>query len=104
PGRGARAGACGMSASRGLRTETRPVGAAGSAKIPQSEALQGALLLVLRKELLELRRSPVLLLSMVSLPATVVAVPVVLLWWLVRAAPEPALAFVQDVYGVQAEG
>lgn len=60
--------------------------------------------LVLRKELLELRRSPVLLLSMISLPATVVAVPVVLLAWLVHAAPEQALAFVTDVYGVRAEG
>jgi ABC-2 type transport system permease protein len=60
--------------------------------------------LVLRKELLELRRSPVLLLSMVSLPATVVAVPVALLAWLVRAAPEEALAFVTDVYGAQGQG
>jgi len=55
--------------------------------------------IVLRKELLELRRSPVLLLSMISLPATVVIVPVGLLFWLVRAAPEQALAFVTDVYG-----
>lgn len=57
--------------------------------------------LVLRKELLELRRSPVLLLSMVSLPATVVIVPVALLAWLMHAAPEQALAFVADVYGGQ---
>ena len=56
--------------------------------------------LVLRKELLELRRSPVLLLSMASLPATVVAVPVGLLAWLVHAAPEQALLFAQDVYGL----
>lgn len=55
--------------------------------------------LVLRKELLELKRSPVLLLSMASLPATVVVVPVGLLAWLVHAAPEPALAFVTDLYG-----
>lgn len=61
-------------------------------------------LVVLRKELLELRRSPVLLLSMTSLPATVVAVPVGLLTWLVHAAPEQALAFVTDVYGVHADG
>jgi ABC-type Na+ efflux pump permease subunit len=61
-------------------------------------------LVVVRKELLELRRSPVLLLSMVSLPATVVAVPVALLAFLVRAAPEQALAFVQDLYGVHAAG
>jgi ABC-type Na+ efflux pump permease subunit len=57
---------------------------------------------VLRKELLELRRSPVLLLSMASLPATVVIVPVALLAWLVRAAPEQALLFVQDIYGAHA--
>lgn len=56
--------------------------------------------LVLRKELLELRRSPVLLLSMASLPATVVAVPILLLAWLVRAAPEQALLFAQDIYGL----
>ena len=60
--------------------------------------------LILRKELLELRRSPVLLLSMISLPATVVVVPVGLLAWLVKAAPEQALAFVTDVYGVHADG
>jgi ABC-type Na+ efflux pump permease subunit len=58
-------------------------------------------LLVLRKELLELRRSPMLLLSMVSLPATVVVVPVALLAWLMHAAPEQALAFVAEIYGGQ---
>jgi len=57
---------------------------------------------VLRKELLELRRSPVLLLSMASLPLVVVSVPVVLLAWLVRAAPEQALASIRDVYGAPA--
>lgn len=60
--------------------------------------------LILRKELLELRRSPMLLVSMLSLPATVVVVPVGLLAWLVRAAPEQALAFVIDVYGVHGDG
>jgi ABC-2 type transport system permease protein len=55
---------------------------------------------ILRKELLELRRSPVLLLSMMSLPATVVAVPLALLAYLVRAAPEQALLFAQDLYGL----
>jgi len=59
---------------------------------------------VLRKELLELRRSPMLLLSMVSLPATVVVVPLALLAWLLRSAPEQTLAFIQDVYGVRVEG
>ncbi len=60
--------------------------------------------IILRKELLELRRSPVLLLSMISLPATVVVVPVGLLYWLVHAAPDQALAFVTDVYGVHEGG
>ncbi|HTO97965.1 MAG TPA: ABC transporter permease subunit [Myxococcales bacterium] len=59
---------------------------------------------VVRKELLEMRRSPVLLLSMASLPATVVAVPVALFAWLLHAAPEQALTFVQDVYGVHVPG
>src|SRR5258708_19334593 len=57
--------------------------------------------LVLRKELLELRRSPALLLSMASLPLTVVVVPVALLAWLVHAAPEQALLFAQDIYGLK---
>jgi ABC-2 type transport system permease protein len=59
---------------------------------------------VLRKELLELRRSPVLLLSMASLPLVVVAVPVLLLAWLLHIAPEQTLASLQDVYGVRAPG
>ncbi len=57
--------------------------------------------LVLRKELLELRRSPALLLSMASLPLTVVVVPVALLAWLVHAAPEQALLFAQDIYDLK---
>lgn len=60
--------------------------------------------LIVRKELLELRRSPVLLLSMVSLPATVVTVPIALLAWLVHAAPEQAIAFINDVYGDRQAG
>jgi ABC-type Na+ efflux pump permease subunit len=58
---------------------------------------------VIRKELLELRRSPVLLLSMISLPATVVLVPVALYAFLLHSAPEQTLGFVQDVYGARAE-
>jgi ABC-type Na+ efflux pump permease subunit len=61
-------------------------------------------LLIVRKELLELRRSPVLLASMISLPATVVMVPIVLLAWLLRSAPEQALAFVQEFYGATTNG
>jgi ABC-type Na+ efflux pump permease subunit len=56
---------------------------------------------IVRKELLELRRSPLLVLSMVSLPFTVVAVPVALLAWLARAAPQQALEFVQEMYREQ---
>ena len=56
--------------------------------------MKGALEIV-RKELLELRRSPLLVASMLSLPATVVVVPVVLLAWLAHAAPPQALEFVQ---------
>ena len=60
--------------------------------------------LIVEKELLELRRSPVLVLSMISLPATVVAVPVLLLLWLLHNAPDQALAFVQELYGVPGAG
>jgi len=56
---------------------------------------------VIRKELLELRRSPVLLLSMASLPATVVLVPVVLFAWMLHAAPEQTLSFIEELYGVR---
>jgi ABC-2 type transport system permease protein len=59
------------------------------------------ILLIVRKELLELRRSPVLLASMVSLPFTVVTVPIALLWWLQRTAPQQAIDFVQEFYGGQ---
>ena len=65
--------------------------------------MKGALEIV-RKELLELRRSPLLLASMLSLPATVVAVPVALLAWLAHAAPPQALEFVQELYRVPARG
>jgi len=60
--------------------------------------------LIVRKELLELRRSPVLLLSMSSLPATVVVVPVALFAWLAHAAPPQALFFLQDLYNVSPQG
>ena len=62
--------------------------------------MRGAITIV-RKELLELRRSPVLLFSMASLPATVVVVPVLLLAWLARAAPAPALEYLLDLYGIR---
>ena len=57
--------------------------------------------LLVRKELLELRRSPVLVISMLSLPVTVVVVPVALYAWLSRVAPAQALAFVQELYGAR---
>ena len=59
--------------------------------------------LLVRKELLELRRSPALVLSMISLPLTVVVVPVALYAWLSRVAPAQALAFVQEMYGTREE-
>ena len=57
-------------------------------------------LLLLKKELLELRRSPVLLLSMLSLPVAMVAVPLALVAWLDRAAPPEALFWLQELYGI----
>jgi ABC-2 type transport system permease protein len=59
---------------------------------------------LLAKELLELRRSPVLLLSMISLPLTIVLMPLGLYAWLTRAAPEQAVDFLRDLYGISAAG
>jgi ABC-type Na+ efflux pump permease subunit len=61
-------------------------------------------LVLLEKELLELRRSPTLLLSMISLPLTVVLVPVGLFAWLTRAAPDQAVDFLRDLYGISDAG
>ena len=61
-------------------------------------------LVIIQKELLELRRSPVLLLSMISLPITIVLMPLGLYAWLMRAAPEQAVDFLRDLYGISAEG
>ncbi len=69
----------------------------------RSLTARGALTIV-EKELLELRRSPVLLLSMLSLPATVVAMPIGLYAWLTRVAPDQAVDFLRDLYGISAEG
>ena len=55
---------------------------------------------VLEKELLELRRSPLLLASMLSLPIAMVAVPVALVWYLDRSAPPQALFYLQELYGI----
>jgi ABC-type Na+ efflux pump permease subunit len=57
-------------------------------------------LAIVEKELLELRRSPLLIASMLTLPATVVAVPVALLAYLASAAPEQAVDFLRELYGV----
>ncbi len=65
--------------------------------------LRGALV-VMDKELLELRRSPLLLLSMISLPLTVVLMPLGLFAWLTHAAPDQAVDFLRDLYGISAEG
>jgi ABC-type Na+ efflux pump permease subunit len=61
--------------------------------------MKGAALL-LAKELRELRRSPLLLLSMVSLPATMVAVPLLVVAYLDRAAPPEALHWLREVYRI----
>jgi ABC-2 type transport system permease protein len=65
--------------------------------------LRGAMVIV-QKELLELRRSPVLLLSMISLPVTVVAMPIGLYAWLTHAAPDQAVDFLRDLYGISPQG
>jgi ABC-type Na+ efflux pump permease subunit len=57
-------------------------------------------LLLLRKELLELRRSPILILSMLSLPTALVAVPLALVAFLDHAAPPEALFWLQELYGI----
>ena len=63
-----------------------------------------AALAIVEKELLELRRSPFLLASMATLPATVVAVPVALLAWLSRTAPPEAVDFLRELYAMPAGG
>lgn len=63
--------------------------------------MKGALLIV-EKEMLELRRSPALLLSMLSLPAAMVAVPVGLVAWLDHKAPPQAVYYLQELYGISA--
>jgi ABC-type Na+ efflux pump permease subunit len=61
-----------------------------------------AALCIVEKELLELWRSPLLVASMLTLPATVVAMPIALLAWLSHAAPEQAVDFLRELYGVPA--
>jgi len=64
--------------------------------------VRGALIL-LEKELLELRRSPVLLFSMLSLPSMMVAVPLALVAWLDRQAPPEALFWLRELYRIDAD-
>ncbi len=61
--------------------------------------MRGAWLIV-QKELLEVRRSPVLVLSMLSLPAALVAVPLALVAWLDHTAPPEALFWLSELYGI----
>jgi ABC-2 type transport system permease protein len=65
--------------------------------------VRGAFIL-LSKELTELRRSPVLVLSMLSLPAAMVAVPLVLVAYLDRAAPPETLYWLREVYKIDLHG
>lgn len=59
---------------------------------------------ILLRELAEMRRSPLLILSMASLPATMVGVPLILVWYLVGTAREYAVVFIQELYGISAAG
>jgi ABC-type Na+ efflux pump permease subunit len=65
--------------------------------------VRGAFIL-LSKELTELRRSPALLFSMLSLPAAMVAVPLVLVAYLDRAAPPETLYWLREVYKIELHG
>lgn len=58
---------------------------------------------LLRRELTETLRSPSLLASMVSLPITVVAVPLALVAYLDQAAPEATRIAIQQLYDLKAE-
>ncbi len=55
---------------------------------------------ILARELAELRRAPLLLLSMASLPATLVGVPLVTVWYLVERVSPVALVFLEELYGL----
>jgi hypothetical protein len=59
--------------------------------------------LLLRKELIELRRSPVLIASMLSLPVAMVAVPLALVGYLDRAAPPEALFWLRELYKIEVD-
>lgn len=59
---------------------------------------------VLEKELLELRRSPILVLSLASLPLTIVALPLGLYAWLLVAAPDQVVDFLRELYAIPTEG
>jgi ABC-type Na+ efflux pump permease subunit len=58
------------------------------------------MLLILERELYELRRSPVLLLSMASLPASLVGVPLVTVWYLMTHATDVAVELLRELYPV----
>lgn len=55
--------------------------------------------IILGRELNEMRRSPLLLLSMISLPVTMVGVPLLTIWYLMTSAPEMAIAVIRELYG-----
>ncbi|MDF1563567.1 MAG: ABC transporter permease subunit [Deltaproteobacteria bacterium] len=59
--------------------------------------------ILLQRELRDTLRSPALLASMISLPITVVVVPLVLVVYLDRAAPEATRAAIQQLYELKAE-
>jgi ABC-type Na+ efflux pump permease subunit len=59
--------------------------------------------IIIWRELMDLRRSPSLVWSMASLPATLVAVPLLVVWYLVNNASDAAVYFIQELYGTGGE-
>ncbi len=72
------------------------MGAAGSG--PKLGAL-----LILGREIEDMRRSPLLLLSMATLPTTMVSVPLAITWYLSNYAPSIAKEIVQELYATKGE-
>src|SRR5258706_549998 len=59
--------------------------------------------LILARELYEIMRSPLLLISMVSLPVMVVGVPLVATWYLDRTAADAAVMVLRELYHLSSE-
>ena len=59
--------------------------------------------IIIWRELQDLRRSPSLVWSMASLPTTLVAVPLLVVWYLINNASDAAIFFIKDLYGTAGE-